>query len=101
MQAYNDAFAHFGVRCPPDAAAPLHWDEDFNNDLQSRITGGKPKMRWYVDARNRKVDASFVCGNLPMHGQLVASLGEHLVCALVHSACLMFCVSKLFFLFLG
>ncbi|XP_024316593.1 haloacid dehalogenase-like hydrolase domain-containing protein At4g39970 isoform X2 [Brachypodium distachyon] len=47
MQAYNDAFAHFGVRCPPDAAAPLHWDEDFNNDLQSRITGGKPKMRWY------------------------------------------------------
>ncbi|XBJ02873.1 hypothetical protein VPH35_022161 [Triticum aestivum] len=47
--AYNDAFAHFGVRCPPaaDADAPLFWDEAFYDDLQNRIGGGKPKMRWY------------------------------------------------------
>lgn len=47
-QAYNDAFAHFGVRCPPAADAPLYWDEAFYDDLQNRIGGGKPKMRWYV-----------------------------------------------------
>ncbi|XP_020195101.1 haloacid dehalogenase-like hydrolase domain-containing protein At4g39970 [Aegilops tauschii subsp. strangulata] len=48
-QAYNDAFAHFGVRCPPaaDADTPLYWDEAFYDDLQNRIGGGKPKMRWY------------------------------------------------------
>ncbi|KAE8801544.1 haloacid dehalogenase-like hydrolase domain-containing protein [Hordeum vulgare] len=46
-QAYNDAFAHFGVRCPPAADAPLYWDEAFYDDLQNRIGGGKPKMRWY------------------------------------------------------
>ncbi|XP_024316586.1 haloacid dehalogenase-like hydrolase domain-containing protein At4g39970 isoform X2 [Brachypodium distachyon] len=46
-QAYNDAFAHFGVRCPPAADAPLDWDEAFYDDLQNRIGGGKPKMRWY------------------------------------------------------
>ncbi|KAJ1268941.1 hypothetical protein BS78_07G171800 [Paspalum vaginatum] len=46
-QAYNDAFAHFGVRCPPDSAGPLYWDEAFYDELQNRIGGGKPKMRWY------------------------------------------------------
>lgn len=46
-QAYNDAFAHFGVRCPPAAEAPLDWDGAFYDDLQNRIGGGKPKMRWY------------------------------------------------------
>uniref|UniRef100_A0ACD5ZPB9 Uncharacterized protein n=1 Tax=Avena sativa TaxID=4498 RepID=A0ACD5ZPB9_AVESA len=46
-QAYNDAFAHFGVRCPPAADAALDWDEAFYDDLQNRIGGGKPKMRWY------------------------------------------------------
>ena len=47
-QAYNDAFAHFGVRCPPASADPLYWDEAFYDELQNRIGGGKPKMRWYV-----------------------------------------------------
>lgn len=47
-QAYNDAFENFGVRCPPASADPLYWDEAFYNDLQNRIGGGKPKMRWYV-----------------------------------------------------
>ncbi|KAL5222384.1 hypothetical protein ABZP36_027097 [Zizania latifolia] len=46
-QAYNDAFEHFGVSCEPAAAAPLYWDEAFYDDLQNRIGGGKPKMRWY------------------------------------------------------
>uniref|UniRef100_A0A0E0QKH2 Haloacid dehalogenase-like hydrolase domain-containing protein n=1 Tax=Oryza rufipogon TaxID=4529 RepID=A0A0E0QKH2_ORYRU len=50
-QAYNDAFAHFGVSCEPASAAatdaPLYWDEAFYDDLQNRIGGGKPKMRWY------------------------------------------------------
>ncbi|CAL5005640.1 unnamed protein product [Urochloa decumbens] len=46
-QAYNDAFAHFGVRCPPASADPLCWDEAFYDELQNRIGGGKPKMRWY------------------------------------------------------
>uniref|UniRef100_A0A0E0EMI9 Uncharacterized protein n=1 Tax=Oryza meridionalis TaxID=40149 RepID=A0A0E0EMI9_9ORYZ len=47
-QAYNDAFAHFGVSCEPASAAadaPLYWDEAFYDDLQNRIGGGKPKMR--------------------------------------------------------
>lgn len=47
-QAYNDAFAHFGVRCPPGSSEPLYWDEAFYDELQNRIGGGKPKMRWYV-----------------------------------------------------
>ena len=47
-QAYNDAFAHFGVRCPPASADPLYWGEAFYDELQNRIGGGKPKMRWYV-----------------------------------------------------
>lgn len=46
-QAYNDAFAHFGVRCPPASADTLYWDEAFYDELQNRIGGGKPKMRWY------------------------------------------------------
>ncbi|TVU05437.1 hypothetical protein EJB05_48601, partial [Eragrostis curvula] len=46
-QAYNDAFAHFGVRCPPGSADPLYWDEAFYDELQNQIGGGKPKMRWY------------------------------------------------------
>uniref|UniRef100_A0A804M8C9 Haloacid dehalogenase-like hydrolase domain-containing protein n=1 Tax=Zea mays TaxID=4577 RepID=A0A804M8C9_MAIZE len=46
-QAYNDAFANFGVRCPPGSADLLYWDEAFYDNLQNRIGGGKPKMRWY------------------------------------------------------
>ncbi|KAE8706961.1 Haloacid dehalogenase-like hydrolase domain-containing protein [Hibiscus syriacus] len=45
-QAYNDAFAHFNVRCPP-SSQPLSWDIDFYDVLQNLIGGGKPKMRWY------------------------------------------------------
>ncbi|XP_004289309.1 PREDICTED: haloacid dehalogenase-like hydrolase domain-containing protein At4g39970 [Fragaria vesca subsp. vesca] len=44
-QAYNDAFAHFNVRC--SSSQPLVWDPDFYDQLQNQIGGGKPKMRWY------------------------------------------------------
>ncbi|CAN6479912.1 unnamed protein product [Victoria cruziana] len=46
-QAYNDAFAHFNVRCPSSPSQPIYWDSDFYDELQNRIGGGKPKMRWY------------------------------------------------------
>ncbi|PWA65017.1 haloacid dehalogenase-like hydrolase (HAD) superfamily protein [Artemisia annua] len=45
-QAYNFAFAHFNVRCPPFAET-LNWDTEFYDVLQNQIGGGKPKMRWY------------------------------------------------------
>ncbi|TYI40359.1 hypothetical protein ES332_A02G156300v1 [Gossypium tomentosum] len=45
-EAYNDAFAHFNVRCPP-SSRPLNWDLQFYDVLQNLIGGGKPKMRWY------------------------------------------------------
>ncbi|CAI9109496.1 OLC1v1009324C5 [Oldenlandia corymbosa var. corymbosa] len=46
-QAYNDAFFHFNVRVPSDASEPLNWGLEFYDELQNRIGGGKPKMRWY------------------------------------------------------
>ncbi|CAA0841810.1 Haloacid dehalogenase-like hydrolase domain-containing protein [Striga hermonthica] len=47
-QAYNDAFAHFNVRCPSSPSpSPLNWSEEFYDELQNQIGGGKPKMRWY------------------------------------------------------
>ncbi|XP_019182542.1 PREDICTED: haloacid dehalogenase-like hydrolase domain-containing protein At4g39970 [Ipomoea nil] len=47
-QAYNDAFSHFNVRCPSSPSSePLNWGVEFYDDLQNRIGGGKPKMRWY------------------------------------------------------
>ncbi|XVE86804.1 hypothetical protein DITRI_Ditri18aG0063700 [Diplodiscus trichospermus] len=45
-QAYNDAFSHFNVCCPP-SSQPLIWDPDFYDVFQNQIGGGKPKMRWY------------------------------------------------------
>ncbi|XP_058096862.1 haloacid dehalogenase-like hydrolase domain-containing protein At4g39970 [Magnolia sinica] len=45
--AYNDAFAHFDVRCPPSSSQPLNWGLEFYDVLQNQIGGGKPKMRWY------------------------------------------------------
>ncbi|KAK4394142.1 Haloacid dehalogenase-like hydrolase domain-containing protein [Sesamum angolense] len=47
-QAYNDAFAHFNVRCPSSSSSqPLNWSLEFYDELQNQIGGGKPKMRWY------------------------------------------------------
>ncbi|CAH9089841.1 unnamed protein product [Cuscuta europaea] len=49
LQAYNDAFSHFNVCSPFGPSQPLSWDVEFYDDLQNRIGGGKPKMRWYFN----------------------------------------------------
>ncbi|XAR62271.1 Sugar-terminal-phosphatase [Bertholletia excelsa] len=47
-QAYNDAFSYFNVRCPSSSSSePLNWGPEFYDELQNRVGGGKPKMRWY------------------------------------------------------
>ncbi|XP_057970603.1 haloacid dehalogenase-like hydrolase domain-containing protein At4g39970 [Malania oleifera] len=46
-QAYNDVFAHFNIRYSSSPSQPINWASDFYDDLQNRIGGGKPKMRWY------------------------------------------------------
>ncbi|KAG7619047.1 Haloacid dehalogenase-like hydrolase domain-containing protein [Arabidopsis thaliana] len=46
-QAYNDAFSHFDVRCPPSSSASLDWSLEFYDKFQNLVGGGKPKMRWY------------------------------------------------------
>ncbi|KAJ0647535.1 putative phosphoglycolate phosphatase-like, domain 2, HAD superfamily [Helianthus annuus] len=43
-QAYNLAFAHFDVRCPPFSEV-LDWGTEFYDVLQNQVGGGKPKMR--------------------------------------------------------
>ncbi|KAI4345260.1 hypothetical protein L6164_012399 [Bauhinia variegata] len=45
-RAYNDAFAHFNVRCP-SSTEPLNWSSEFYDEFQNLVGGGKPKMRWY------------------------------------------------------
>ncbi|EOX92063.1 Haloacid dehalogenase-like hydrolase superfamily protein isoform 3, partial [Theobroma cacao] len=55
-QAYNDAFSHFNVRCPP-SSQPLNWVPEFYDVLQNRIGGGKPKMRG-DDVKEKKPDPS-------------------------------------------
>lgn len=46
-QAYNDAFSHFDVRCPPSSSESLNWSLEFYDKFQNLVGGGKPKMRWY------------------------------------------------------
>ena len=43
-EAYNQAFAHFGVAIDGE---PVVWTEEFYDVLQNTVGGGKPKMRWY------------------------------------------------------
>ena len=47
-QAYNDTFIHFNVRCSSSLSEPVNWGLEFYDELQNRIGGGKPKMRWFV-----------------------------------------------------
>ena len=42
--AYNAAFAHFDVKI---GGTRVVWTEEFYDDLQNKVGGGKPKMRWY------------------------------------------------------
>ncbi|GLJ26627.1 hypothetical protein SUGI_0517560 [Cryptomeria japonica] len=46
--AYNAAFAFFNVCCPTSSNLVV-WDEEFYDQLQNQIGGGKPKMRWYFN----------------------------------------------------
>ncbi|KAL4422765.1 hypothetical protein ABPG75_008962 [Micractinium tetrahymenae] len=45
--AYNATFEHFDVRCPNSGDAPVVWSEEYYDDLQNKVGGGKPKMRHY------------------------------------------------------
>ncbi|KAJ4745814.1 haloacid dehalogenase-like hydrolase family protein [Rhynchospora pubera] len=58
-QAYNDAFAHFSVRCPPFSSDPLYWDVEFYDELQNQVGGGKPKMRWYFGKNGWPISSVF------------------------------------------
>ncbi|KAJ1702596.1 hypothetical protein LUZ63_002375 [Rhynchospora breviuscula] len=58
-QAYNDAFAHFNVRCPPFSSGPLYWDVEFYDELQNQVGGGKPKMRWYFGKNGWPISSVF------------------------------------------
>ncbi|KAM3757497.1 hypothetical protein ACB098_02G192500 [Castanea mollissima] len=63
-QAYNDAFAHFKVRCPSSSSSdesqqPLNWGIEFYDQLQNRIGGGKPKMRWYFGEHGWPISTIF------------------------------------------
>ncbi|KAL4448910.1 hypothetical protein ABPG77_007627 [Micractinium sp. CCAP 211/92] len=45
--AYNATFEHFDVRCPNSGDAPVVWTEEYYDELQNKVGGGKPKMRHY------------------------------------------------------
>ncbi|KAK9812782.1 hypothetical protein WJX72_003643 [[Myrmecia] bisecta] len=45
-RAYNAAFGHFQVSCTGGGEV-VEWTEEFYDDLQNKVGGGKPKMRWY------------------------------------------------------
>ena len=43
--AYNATFAHFDLRYPgKESEGPVEWSEEFYDDLQNKVGGGKPKM---------------------------------------------------------
>lgn len=45
-EAYNAAFAHFKA-CIGGKQDVIDWSEEFYDDLQNKVGGGKAKMRWY------------------------------------------------------
>ena len=45
-EAYNAAFAHFKA-CIGDKQDVIDWSEEFYDELQNKVGGGKAKMRWY------------------------------------------------------
>lgn len=45
-EAYNAAFAHFNA-CNGGTQDIIDWSEEFYDDLQNKVGGGKAKMRWY------------------------------------------------------
>ena len=45
-EAYNAAFAHFKA-CIPGQQGNIEWSEEFYDELQNKVGGGKAKMRWF------------------------------------------------------
>lgn len=61
-RAYNAAFMHFDVRSPRDGRV-VQWSEEFYNQLQNKIGGGKPKMRWFFGTPHNEADAAMYGSN--------------------------------------
>lgn len=47
--AYNATFEEFDVRNEDDSPEQIVWTEEFYNEFQNQVGGGKPKMRWYFN----------------------------------------------------
>jgi len=47
--AYNATFEEFDVRNEDDSPNQIVWTEEFYNEFQNLVGGGKPKMRWYFN----------------------------------------------------
>ena len=71
-EAYNAAFAHFKA-CTGNQQEPIKWSEEFYDDLQNKVGGGKAKMRWFF-------------GNAALH-----SLWDGLLCTGQRSVCINQC----------
>lgn len=58
--AYNAVFEHFDVRCSGELVV---WSEEFYDQLQNTVGGGKPKMRWYFGAPHLLPICKAPCGS--------------------------------------
>lgn len=54
--AYNDSFKHFNVLIN---GTLVEWSEDFYDDFQNKVGGGKPKMRWYFSNKGWPTTSTF------------------------------------------
>lgn len=54
--AYNDSFKHFNVLIN---GSLVEWSEDFYDDFQNKVGGGKPKMRWYFSNKGWPTTSTF------------------------------------------
>lgn len=61
-RAYNAAFQNFRVECD---GSPVVWSEEFYDELQNTVGGGKPKMRWYFSPDRNGWPTSSIVGDPP------------------------------------
>eukprot|EP00892_Ulva_mutabilis_P010538 jgi/Ulvmu1/7857/UM004_0088.1 len=61
-RAYNAAFANFDVKCNGE---PVEWSEEFYDELQNTVGGGKPKMRWYFSPDRNGWPTSSILPDVP------------------------------------
>lgn len=61
-RAYNAAFANFSLECN---GTPVVWSEEFYDELQNTVGGGKPKMRWYFSPERNGWPVSSILGAAP------------------------------------